>query len=324
MAGLDERTAIAVYAPLARQALANAERWASTQALTGPFLRGDAGTIADHLDFLKRAAPERAAAVRRGGSARAGHNAPAGDPGRRATGQVGAPAGRRAGDRNDVASPLQSAAERLTSRQMLSTHAALRAGRPHTRFVQAPLPDGDRALRPCRGAPDSPRRRVFLGRTRSPSCAPPPAPDPPGRPQGADNSRQFAASTQVTWTRRTVDSLRAARDRAAPRRGAAERRPRTAEPADRQARDIVRRRRRQALDDGPEICLGRRHRRTVTASPGRCPRGRPTAPRPSSRPRCARYRGDRPGGAHPRAGRRDRLLLHPATASASTRPSISS
>ena len=47
-----------VYLPLTRQALANAESLGIAQSLTGPFLRGDAGTIADHLDFLKRTAPE--------------------------------------------------------------------------------------------------------------------------------------------------------------------------------------------------------------------------------------------------------------------------
>ena len=56
--GFDEQTALSVYLPLTRQALANAESLGIAQSLTGPFLRGDAGTIADHLDFLKRTAPE--------------------------------------------------------------------------------------------------------------------------------------------------------------------------------------------------------------------------------------------------------------------------
>ncbi|HWH37207.1 MAG TPA: DUF2520 domain-containing protein [Candidatus Limnocylindrales bacterium] len=56
-AGLDERAALAVYLPLARQALANAERLGVDGALTGPFLRGDAGTIAGHLGVLRASAP---------------------------------------------------------------------------------------------------------------------------------------------------------------------------------------------------------------------------------------------------------------------------
>jgi predicted short-subunit dehydrogenase-like oxidoreductase (DUF2520 family) len=56
-AGLDERAALAVYLPLARQALANAERLGVDEALTGPFVRGDAGTIAGHLAVLRESAP---------------------------------------------------------------------------------------------------------------------------------------------------------------------------------------------------------------------------------------------------------------------------
>jgi len=56
--GFDEQTALSVYLPLTRQALANAESLGIAPSLTGPFLRGDAGTIADHLDYLRRAAPE--------------------------------------------------------------------------------------------------------------------------------------------------------------------------------------------------------------------------------------------------------------------------
>jgi predicted short-subunit dehydrogenase-like oxidoreductase (DUF2520 family) len=56
-AGLDEQSALGVYLPLARQALANAERLGIDAALTGPFLRGDAGTIAGHLEVLRAGAP---------------------------------------------------------------------------------------------------------------------------------------------------------------------------------------------------------------------------------------------------------------------------
>jgi predicted short-subunit dehydrogenase-like oxidoreductase (DUF2520 family) len=58
LAGLDERKAIAVYAPLARQALANAERLGIDAALTGPLLRGDVGTVRGHLAVLKEQAPD--------------------------------------------------------------------------------------------------------------------------------------------------------------------------------------------------------------------------------------------------------------------------
>jgi predicted short-subunit dehydrogenase-like oxidoreductase (DUF2520 family) len=58
LAGLDERTAVGVYAPLARQALANAERLGVDDALTGPLLRGDVGTVAGHLDVLRAHAPD--------------------------------------------------------------------------------------------------------------------------------------------------------------------------------------------------------------------------------------------------------------------------
>ena len=56
-AGLDERQALAVYLPLARQALANAERMGVDGALTGPFVRGDAATVHSHLAALRQLAP---------------------------------------------------------------------------------------------------------------------------------------------------------------------------------------------------------------------------------------------------------------------------
>jgi predicted short-subunit dehydrogenase-like oxidoreductase (DUF2520 family) len=77
-AGLDETGALAIYAPLIRQSLANAERLGIDAALTGPFVRGDEGTIRSHLGALSRLAPgtlelyravarrELAIAIRRG------------------------------------------------------------------------------------------------------------------------------------------------------------------------------------------------------------------------------------------------------------------
>jgi predicted short-subunit dehydrogenase-like oxidoreductase (DUF2520 family) len=56
-AGLDERGALAIFAPLIRQTLANAEALGIRDALTGPLLRGDVGTVRDHLDAMRRLAP---------------------------------------------------------------------------------------------------------------------------------------------------------------------------------------------------------------------------------------------------------------------------
>ena len=58
LAGLDEKTALAVYLPLARQALANSEEFGVDASLTGPFARGDVGTVRGHLDVLRDSAPE--------------------------------------------------------------------------------------------------------------------------------------------------------------------------------------------------------------------------------------------------------------------------
>jgi predicted short-subunit dehydrogenase-like oxidoreductase (DUF2520 family) len=58
LSGLDEKTALAVYTPLARQALANSSRLGVDDALTGPFLRGDVGTVRGHLEVLRASVPE--------------------------------------------------------------------------------------------------------------------------------------------------------------------------------------------------------------------------------------------------------------------------
>lgn len=55
--GLDERDALAIYAPLIRQSLGNAEAMGIAPALTGPLVRGDVGTVRGHLDALRRLAP---------------------------------------------------------------------------------------------------------------------------------------------------------------------------------------------------------------------------------------------------------------------------
>ena len=56
-AGLDEAGALAIYGPLMRGSLANAERLGIEAALTGPFVRGDEGTVRGHLAGLARLAP---------------------------------------------------------------------------------------------------------------------------------------------------------------------------------------------------------------------------------------------------------------------------
>ena len=57
-AGLDEAGALAIYVPLIRQALTNAEALGIGEALTGPFVRGDVGTVRGHLEALRRLAPD--------------------------------------------------------------------------------------------------------------------------------------------------------------------------------------------------------------------------------------------------------------------------
>ncbi len=56
-AGLDERGSLAIYGPLIRQSLANAETLGIEAALTGPLLRGDVGTVDTHLEVMNRLAP---------------------------------------------------------------------------------------------------------------------------------------------------------------------------------------------------------------------------------------------------------------------------
>lgn len=62
--GLDEAGALAVYGPLAEQALANARALGTAAALTGPAVRGDAGTIAAHLAAVGPAGEEALAVYR--------------------------------------------------------------------------------------------------------------------------------------------------------------------------------------------------------------------------------------------------------------------
>jgi predicted short-subunit dehydrogenase-like oxidoreductase (DUF2520 family) len=57
VAGLDEATALEVYGSLVHQGLANATASGVAGALTGPVLRGDAGTVGAHLAAIDGAAP---------------------------------------------------------------------------------------------------------------------------------------------------------------------------------------------------------------------------------------------------------------------------
>ncbi|MFI5254197.1 MAG: Rossmann-like and DUF2520 domain-containing protein [Candidatus Limnocylindrales bacterium] len=56
-AGLDEAGSLAIFGPLIRQSLANAERLGIEAALTGPIARGDSGTLRAHLAAMRALAP---------------------------------------------------------------------------------------------------------------------------------------------------------------------------------------------------------------------------------------------------------------------------
>jgi predicted short-subunit dehydrogenase-like oxidoreductase (DUF2520 family) len=57
LAGMDEEGALRVYLPLLEQTIGNARALGVAGALTGPATRGDAGTVAAHLDALALSAP---------------------------------------------------------------------------------------------------------------------------------------------------------------------------------------------------------------------------------------------------------------------------
>ena len=56
--GADREAALRAVLPLVRGTLGNVERLGATAALTGPIARGDAGTVAGHLEAMARRAPE--------------------------------------------------------------------------------------------------------------------------------------------------------------------------------------------------------------------------------------------------------------------------
>ncbi len=57
VAGLDEPGSLAIYGPLIEQTLGNARALGIGAALTGPIVRGDAGTLRNHLASLREHAP---------------------------------------------------------------------------------------------------------------------------------------------------------------------------------------------------------------------------------------------------------------------------
>lgn len=61
VAGIDASDAYSVLGPLIEGTLANIKKTGPVQALTGPIVRGDAGTVADHLREIADQAPERLA-----------------------------------------------------------------------------------------------------------------------------------------------------------------------------------------------------------------------------------------------------------------------
>jgi predicted short-subunit dehydrogenase-like oxidoreductase (DUF2520 family) len=62
--GLDEAGAMAVYGDLSAQALGNARALGIGPALTGPVVRGDAGSVAAHLEVISSGSPGVAAVYR--------------------------------------------------------------------------------------------------------------------------------------------------------------------------------------------------------------------------------------------------------------------
>lgn len=63
-AGIEERAALAALLPLARGALRNLEELGADAALAGPIARGEGGTIARRLAYLRTADPELAGVYR--------------------------------------------------------------------------------------------------------------------------------------------------------------------------------------------------------------------------------------------------------------------
>jgi len=62
--GLDEAGALRIFLPLVEQTIANARSLGIDAALTGPAVRGDAGTVTAHVAALSAAAPRALAAYR--------------------------------------------------------------------------------------------------------------------------------------------------------------------------------------------------------------------------------------------------------------------
>jgi predicted short-subunit dehydrogenase-like oxidoreductase (DUF2520 family) len=59
-AGIDREAGIRAFAPLLRSTVENISRLGSVEALTGPISRGDAGTVAAHLEAMEKMLPDEA------------------------------------------------------------------------------------------------------------------------------------------------------------------------------------------------------------------------------------------------------------------------
>ena len=242
VAGLDEKTAMAVYAPLARQALANAERMGIAPALTGPLLRGDVGTLQGPPRGSRGSMPpERCRSMSRSLDARLpspsrGASSPTGAGARdRGTARPG-----RAESEPDVevrtvrVAIAAAGPNSLPFGPMRSSHAAIRGDRPTTRFAtqtvqrRAPhlghTPHDSGAPRPVTDSTTSRPGRW------SPSAAPPagtvrdPATTGAAQRPLAHPSRPTPSSGRSPLTAFRTGRARAARLRGAAEQAAADRR----------------------------------------------------------------------------------------------------
>ena len=285
-AGLDEAGALAIYGPLIRGSLANAERLGVEAALTGPFVRGDEGTVRGHLAALSRLAPGRAAGATGHSPAGAGHGRPPRRAGRGTRRRAAPPAGELRGATigtcsaasarsaspppghplrdcrlRAVATPTRSravtrapsrASRRRPGQPRCATHSAPSVGR---RAARRSMPGRGRpraTIRPPRCAGRRLRRALHDPRTWQ-ACPGPPEVADPREAVGQTVTRAFSAGASCC----------------------------------------------ASSAGGREVLLGRRRRDrdgvTLVAAQGHAGRrGDRGADGPARGPR-----GDRPGGAHP-------------------------
>ena len=161
-AGLDERGSLAIYGPLIRQSLANAETLGIRAALTGPLLRGDVGTVRAPPRGHDRPRAGRLELYPRGGSPGSGAGRAARRPVQRAArelerrarrGCAACPSRRPVEARRVPGHPFARARRTGTIRR----HAARRRRHP-----SSPFPNPLRAARAAHrhGAPAGPAPRL--------------------------------------------------------------------------------------------------------------------------------------------------------------------